>query len=70
MCDIENEQTLQGGMNVRLNQNYTVILMSQRYKAQYTDRVHDDRLTVGYEEHDISKKSYDNNPKFEDLVAA
>ena len=68
MCDIENVQTLQRGMNFRLNPNYSVVLMSQRSNAPYTDRVHDDGVTVEYEGHDVSKKSYTHNPKFEDQV--
>lgn len=70
MCDIENVQTLQRGMNFRLNPNYSVVLMSQRSNAPYTDRIHDDGITVEYEGHDVSKKSYTHNPKFEDQVAA
>jgi len=33
MCDAENVQTLQRGMNYRLNPQYSVILMSQRSNA-------------------------------------
>ena len=68
MCDIENVQTLQRGMNFRLNPNYSVLLMSQRSNAPYTDRIHDDGVTIEYEGHDVSKKSYNHNPKFEDQV--
>ena len=42
MCDAENTQTLQRGMNFRLNPNYSVILMSRRSNAPYQDKVHDD----------------------------
>lgn len=68
MCDLENVQTLQRGMNYRLNPTYSVVLMSQRSNAPYTDRVHEDGITVEYEGHDASKKSYNHNPKFEDQV--
>jgi len=68
MCDIENVQTLQRGMNFRLNPSYSVILMSQRSNAPYTDRIHEDGLTVEYEGHDVSKKTYNHNPKFDDQV--
>lgn len=68
MCDIENVQTLQRGMNFRLNPSYSVVLMSQRSNAPYTDRIHEDGTTVEYEGHDISKKSYNHNPKFDDQV--
>ena len=69
MCDIENVQTLQRGMNYKLNPSHSVVLMSQRSNAPYTDRIHDDGITVEYEGHDVSKKSYRHNPKFEDQVA-
>lgn len=66
MCDAENVQTLQRGMNFRLNPSYSVILMSQRSNAPYLDRIHSDGVTIEYEGHDISRRSYDHNPKFED----
>ena len=40
MCDAENTQTLQRGMNFQLNPGYSVILMSQRSNAPYQDRVY------------------------------
>jgi len=66
MCDAEDVQTLQRGMNFRMNPSYSVILMSQRANAPYQDRIHEDGLTIEYEGHDVSKKSYDHNPKSED----
>src|SRR3989344_240777 len=66
MCGTENVQTLQRGMNFRMNPSYSVILMSQRSNAPYQDRIHEDGLTIEYEGHDVSKKSYDDNPKNED----
>jgi len=66
MCDAENAQTMQRGMNFRMNPAYSVILMSQRSNAPYSDKVHDDGITIEYEGHDISKKSYEHNPKSED----
>lgn len=62
MCDNEDIQTLQRGMNFRLNSNYSVILMSQRSNAPYEDRILDDGLTIEYEGHDESK-STSTNPK-------
>jgi hypothetical protein len=53
-------------MNFRLNPNYSVLLMSHRSNAPYTDRIHDDGVTIEYEGHDVSRKSYNHNPKFED----
>ncbi len=72
MCDIENVQTLQRGMNFRMNQKYSVILMSQRSNAPYIDKVHADGLTIEYEGHDVSRitnepaynpKQYDQSEK-------
>lgn len=69
MCDAENVQTLQRGMNFRLNPSYSVILMSRRSNAPYQDRVHDDGITIEYEGHDVSRKSHEHNPKNEDQPA-
>lgn len=63
MCDAENVQTLQRGMNYRLNPNYSVILMSQRRNAPYRDSILTDGLTIEYEGHDIPKTSSKINPK-------
>ena len=66
MCDLENVQTLQRGMNYRLNPKYSVILMSQRTNAPYKDKIHEDGLTIEYEGHDVPKKNYFHTPKQED----
>lgn len=66
MCDAENVQTLQRGMNFRMNPSYSVILMSQRTNAPYQDKIHEDEITIEYEGHDVSKKAHDHNPKNED----
>lgn len=66
MCDLEKKQTMQRGMNYRLNPTYSVILMSQRSNAPYTDRLHPDGLTIEYEGHDNPKRGYLHNPKTED----
>jgi len=66
MCDAEHIQTLQRGMNFRMNPGYSVILMSQRSNAPYQDRIYDDGITIEYEGHDVSKRMYDHNPKTED----
>ena len=66
MCDAENVQTLQRGMNFRLNPGYSVILMSRRSNAPYQDRVHNDGITIEYEGHDVSRRSYKHSPKQED----
>jgi len=68
MCDAENQQTMQRGMNFRMNPAYSVILMSQRFNAPYSDRVHGDGITIEYEGHDVSKRKLElnHNPKTED----
>ncbi len=66
MCDVENVQTLQRGMNFRMNPTYSVILMSRRSNAPYQDRVHDDGITIEYEGHDAPKRGYNHDPKDED----
>jgi len=63
MCDIENVQTLQRGMNFRMNPRYSVILMSRRSNAPYSDRILEDSITIEYEGHDEPKTSYEMNPK-------
>lgn len=55
MCDLENVETLQRGMNFRLNSSYSVILMSQRSNAPYKDKIYPDGFSIEYEGHDISK---------------
>ena len=57
MCDAEDKQTLQRGMNFRINPSYSVILMSQRTNAPYKDKIFDDGITIEYEGHDVSKRS-------------
>lgn len=66
MCDTEGKQTLQRGMNFRLNPQYSVILMSQRSNAPYTDKIHADGVTIEYEGHDVCKQNYTHIPKHED----
>ena len=56
MCDREHMQTIQRGMNYRLNSDYTVILLSQRKNAPYKDIVSDDGFVIEYEGHDVPKK--------------
>lgn len=63
MCDRENVQTLQRGMNFRLNPNYSVILMSLRKNTPYNDKIFDDGFTIEYEGHDIPKTNGVKNPK-------
>lgn len=66
MCDIENVQTLQRGMNFRMNPRYSIILMSRRSNAPYSDNISDDGITIEYEGHDEPKTSHEMNPKLLD----
>ncbi|MFH1733626.1 MAG: HNH endonuclease [bacterium] len=66
MCDKEDVQTLQRGMNFRLNPNYSVILMSQRKNAPYNDSISPDGLKIEYEGHDIPKIVGISDPKSHD----
>lgn len=63
MCDREGIQTLQRGMNYRLNRNYSVVLMSRRSNAPYEDRILEDGQTIEYEGHDITRPVRGTNPK-------
>ena len=65
MCDVENVQTLQRGMNFRLNPKYSVILMSQRSNAPYRDKIYENGITIEYEGHDVPKRGYSHYPKQE-----
>ncbi len=69
MCDAEGKQTLQRGMNYRLNPQYSVILLSQRSNAPYKDKVYEDGITIEYEGHDVSRQGYQHDPKDEDQPA-
>ena len=68
MCEAENVQTLQRGMNFRMNPKYSVILMSRRSNAPYQDKIHDDGLIIEYEGHDVSRVNDDRDydPKTKD----
>jgi len=66
MCDIENVQTLQRGMNFHMNPRYSVILMSRRSNAPYSDKILEDSITIEYEGHDEPKTSHEMNPKILD----
>lgn len=66
MCDIENAQTIQRGMNYRMNPHYSVILMSQRRNAPYNDKILDDGISIEYEGHDVPRTGDVKNPKLVD----
>ncbi len=52
MCNIEQQQQLQRGMNFGIGGTYSVLLMSVKPNAPYADRISDDGLTIYYEGHD------------------
>lgn len=63
MCEIEDVQTLQRGMNYRLNPKYSLILMSRRPNAPYRDKIYSDGITIEYEGHDFPKTNEISDPK-------
>ena len=63
MCDEENMQTLQRGMNFRLGRTYSVVLMSQRTNAPYVDSIQADGRILEYEGHDAPRTDETPNPK-------
>ena len=52
MCNKENQQQLQHGMNFMSGDNYSIVLMSVKPNAPYADRISEDGLTIYYEGHD------------------
>lgn len=62
ICDVE-EASLQRGMNYRLHGTNTVILMSRRRNAPYSDRIEDEGRTLIYEGHDIKQSEGGPDPK-------
>lgn len=65
MCDVEDVQIMQRGMNFRMNPSYSVVLMSQKSNAPYSDKVYEDGVTIEYEGHDLAR-NHCENPKFQD----
>lgn len=62
MCG-EEGVNLQRGMNYRLGKTYSVILMSVRPNAPYSDRIEDDGEVLIYEGHDIPNRKGGPDPK-------
>jgi hypothetical protein len=65
MCNEENQEQLQRGMNFGIGGGYSVVLMSVKPNAPYTDRISDDGLTIYYEGHDVpgDKLKQHNQPE-------
>ncbi len=53
MCNEENQEQLQRGMNFGIGGGYSVLLMSVKSNAPYADRISNDGLTIFYEGHDL-----------------
>ena len=62
MCQREGV-SLQRGMNYRLRNGYSVILMSVRIGSPYDDRLENDGITIIYEGHDVPRSRDNPNPK-------
>jgi 5-methylcytosine-specific restriction endonuclease McrA len=62
MCQ-EEGTSLQRGMNYRLGNRHTVILMSVRPGAPYADRVEDEGRVLIYEGHDMPRRKDGPDPK-------
>ena len=62
MCS-EEGVNLQRGMNFHLGVFYSVILMSERKGAPYSDKTEDNGTILIYEGHDIPKQQGGPNPK-------
>jgi hypothetical protein len=62
MC-FREKTSLQRGMNYRLGDNYSVILMSTRKNAPYKDEIIENGTVLIYEGHDIPKNSFNLDPK-------
>lgn len=62
MCR-EEGVSLQRGMNFRMRDGISVILMSLRSNAPYADRVEDDGRILLYEGHDVPRRAGGPDPK-------
>jgi len=69
MCQIEGIN-LQRGMNFRLKPDYSVILMSIRPGAAYTDKILDEGKILVYEGHDVPKTKDIRDPTEHDQQMA
>lgn len=62
MCNTEEQEQLQRGMNFGIGDGYSVVLMSVKPNAPYADRISEDGFTIYYEGHDMpgdKLKEYD-----------
>lgn len=54
LCNAENQQQIQRGMNFNLGDGYSVVLMSIKPNAPYADRISEDGQVIYYEGHDAT----------------
>lgn len=66
MCNAEDQSQLQAGMNFGIGGSYSVVLMSVKTNAPYSDRISEDGLTIYYEGHDMpgDKAKRQDQPAF------
>ena len=62
MCQFE-KVNLQRGMNFKMNNGISILLMSQRENAPYSDTILEEGKILIYEGHDIQKNYTDSDPK-------
>ncbi len=53
MCNAEEQEQLQRGMNFEIGDSYSVVLMSVKPNAPYADKISEDGMTIYYEGHDV-----------------
>jgi len=66
MCRQQEQSSLQRGMNYRLRDRYSVILMSVRPNAPYRDVVAEEGAVIIYEGHDVPRTKSGLDPKLVD----
>ena len=55
MCNQEGVETIQRGMNFKMQPSYSVVLMSVRRGSPYNDYISKDGREVVYESHDVTR---------------
>lgn len=65
MCNAEDQEQLQRGMNFEMNDLYSVVLMSVKPNAPYADKISEDGMTICYEGHDLPGDRYKREDQLE-----
>lgn len=63
MCQREGGRMLQAGMHFRPRGDVSILLMSVRHNAPYSDRIEDAGRTIIYEGHDAQRSTANQDPK-------